>query len=214
MKPSKTVVTSLKEAIENIEAYQRDVVVAEGLQSRIGQHPAWYAYERDGTWRFGPSKFVGYARNSADAYLAEYDRRDGRETEPALRPFFQPVSEGSALESELREQFRRFAAQFGKMPNKNWRVAIASHEPVAKQQVQNSTLPRAQNRVVSMPGVAGGRPVIRGTRVRVSDVVAMIADGATAAEIIEDFPYITAEDVAACLRYAARAADHTVIRAA
>jgi uncharacterized protein (DUF433 family) len=64
------------------------------------------------------------------------------------------------------------------------------------------------------PGMCGGRPVIKGTRVRVTDVLEMLAGGASAAEIAEDFPYVSEDDVRAALAYAAAQADHAVVLAA
>jgi uncharacterized protein (DUF433 family) len=64
------------------------------------------------------------------------------------------------------------------------------------------------------PQVCGGRPVVAGTRVRVSDVLEMLAGGANAAEIAADFPYLTQDDVRAVLIYAAAQADHAVVLAA
>ena len=64
------------------------------------------------------------------------------------------------------------------------------------------------------PAVCGGRPVVAGTRVRVTDVLEMLAGGANEAEIVADFPYVKADDVCACLAYAARVADHPVVIAA
>jgi uncharacterized protein (DUF433 family) len=63
-------------------------------------------------------------------------------------------------------------------------------------------------------GVCGGRPVIKGTRVRVTDVLEMLAGGASAAEIAEDVPYVSEDDVRAALAYAAAQADHAVVLAA
>jgi uncharacterized protein (DUF433 family) len=54
--------------------------------------------------------------------------------------------------------------------------------------------------------VCGGRPTVAGTRVRVSDVLEMLAGGASGAEIVEDLPYLSVEDIRACLGYAADAA--------
>lgn len=51
----------------------------------------------------------------------------------------------------------------------------------------------------------GGVPTIRGMRIPVATVVAMVADGMTADEIIDDLPDLVAEDVAEALRYAAEA---------
>jgi uncharacterized protein (DUF433 family) len=64
------------------------------------------------------------------------------------------------------------------------------------------------------PAVCGGRPVIAGTRVRVTDILEMLAGGATVAEIVSDFPYVAEEDVRAALAYAAAQADHPVVLAA
>jgi len=53
----------------------------------------------------------------------------------------------------------------------------------------------------------GGVPCVRGTRIPVATVVAMVADGMTAAEIIADYPQLTDDDVRDSLRYAAAAVD-------
>lgn len=53
------------------------------------------------------------------------------------------------------------------------------------------------------PGKRGGRPVIRGLRITVYDVLEMLARGMTQAEILEDFPELEAADILACLAYAA-----------
>jgi len=70
------------------------------------------------------------------------------------------------------------------------------------------------DRISVDPAVVGGRPCIKGTRMRVSDIVDMLAHGATHDEILKDYPYLVAEDIAAALAYAARATDHRVILAA
>jgi uncharacterized protein (DUF433 family) len=49
---------------------------------------------------------------------------------------------------------------------------------------------------------------------RVSDVLDALADGVSVEELLADFPYFVREDVHSCLAYAARAVDHTVVRAA
>jgi uncharacterized protein (DUF433 family) len=63
----------------------------------------------------------------------------------------------------------------------------------------------AFERITTDPDVMGGLPCIRGLRMPVATVVAMVADGTSVAQIIDDFPYLTAEDVAEALRYAAEA---------
>jgi uncharacterized protein (DUF433 family) len=54
------------------------------------------------------------------------------------------------------------------------------------------------------PGKRGGRPCIRGLRITVYDVLAMLAEGMSEAEILEDFPELESADLLACLAYAAK----------
>jgi len=71
-----------------------------------------------------------------------------------------------------------------------------------------------QPRITINPRVCSGRPCIRGMRIRVSDILGMLASGASQAEILEDYPYLEAEDIAAALDYAARQTDHPILRVA
>ena len=72
------------------------------------------------------------------------------------------------------------------------------------------TLP-GHPRIAVDPAICGGRPTVAGTRVRVSDVLEMLAAGTGEAEIVADFPYLAVEDIRACLAYAAAAADHPIV---
>ncbi len=69
-------------------------------------------------------------------------------------------------------------------------------------------------RITIEPGKCGGRPCIRGYRLRVSDILDLIAAGAGREEILADYPFLEAEDITAALTYAARQTDHTVLTAA
>lgn len=69
------------------------------------------------------------------------------------------------------------------------------------------------DRITIDPGQCGGRPCVRGLRVRVSDVLDMLAAGVTESAILEDYPYLEAEDIRACLAYAAEQLNHPVLRA-
>ena len=69
-------------------------------------------------------------------------------------------------------------------------------------------------RITIDPEQCGGRPCIRGMRIRVKDVLDMLAGGATAEEILADYPDLEAEDIRACLAYASRYLDHSVLVAA
>ena len=60
----------------------------------------------------------------------------------------------------------------------------------------------------------GGRPCIRGMRIRVKDILEMLGSGMTEAEVLTEFPYLEADDLRAAQIYAARLTDHTVLRPA
>jgi uncharacterized protein (DUF433 family) len=66
-------------------------------------------------------------------------------------------------------------------------------------------------RITFNPNQCGGRPGIRGMRIRVKDVLDLIAGGVTEAEILADFPDLEAEDIKASLEYAAAQLDHPVL---
>ena len=59
----------------------------------------------------------------------------------------------------------------------------------------------------------GGRPCIRGMRIRVSDVLDLLANGLSPDEIVEEMPDLELEDVRASLRFASRRLNHPVIAA-
>ena len=66
-------------------------------------------------------------------------------------------------------------------------------------------------RITINPDQCGGRPCIRGMRVRVTDVLDLFAAGLTAEQILEEMPDLEAEDLQAVLLYAARRLDHPVL---
>ena len=70
------------------------------------------------------------------------------------------------------------------------------------------------DRITLDPGQCGGRPCLRGLRIRVKDVLDLLAAGATRAEILEDYPLLEDADITAALEYAARQSDHPVLRVA
>ena len=70
------------------------------------------------------------------------------------------------------------------------------------------------HRVTIDPAQCGGRPCLRGLRIRVSDVLDLLAAGASREEILGDYPMLEAEDITAALEYAARQSDHPVLRVA
>lgn len=69
-------------------------------------------------------------------------------------------------------------------------------------------------RITFNPKQCGGKPCIRGMRVRVSDVLALLANGLTNEEILEEMPDLEQEDIQACLLYAIRRIDYPVLKVA
>ena len=69
------------------------------------------------------------------------------------------------------------------------------------------------DRITVDPEQCGGRPCIRGMRIRVIDVLDLLANGLTAEQVIEELPDLEIEDVRACLRFASRRLDHPVLAA-
>jgi uncharacterized protein (DUF433 family) len=59
-----------------------------------------------------------------------------------------------------------------------------------------------------------GKPCIRGMRIRVSDILSLLANNVSRTDILKDFPDLEAADIHACLLYAASKIDHPVIKAA
>jgi uncharacterized protein (DUF433 family) len=69
-------------------------------------------------------------------------------------------------------------------------------------------------RITINPKQCGGRPCVRGMRIRVTDVLDLFAAGLTAEQILEEMPDLEREDLQACLQYAARKLNHAVLIAA
>ncbi len=64
------------------------------------------------------------------------------------------------------------------------------------------------DRITVNPAQCGGRPCIRGLRVRVKDILDLLAAGVSESEILADFPYLEGEDIRAALEFAAVQSDH------
>jgi uncharacterized protein (DUF433 family) len=210
-------VSSAAEAIENIERFSSTYGDSPAIQERVTRAHVWYAVRGDQGWAFGHSKFVGYRDNNPSQYLRMANDWDGGATEKRLREWFAPVDLDTPLGRELYEALRIFLASESRFPRQTVEICVlkseldrASDSSVASRSLDRRLLAR----ITADPGVCGGRPCIRGTRMRVSDIVDMIAAGATPAEIVADFPYVTEEDITAALAFAARAVDHRIIHAA
>lgn len=69
------------------------------------------------------------------------------------------------------------------------------------------------DRITVNPEQCGGRPCVRGMRIRVTDVLDLLAAGLSPAQVIEELPDLDPEDIIACLQFASRRLDHPVIAA-
>ncbi|NUL82545.1 MAG: DUF433 domain-containing protein [Armatimonadetes bacterium] len=68
-----------------------------------------------------------------------------------------------------------------------------------------------QSRITMNPKQCGGRPCVRGMRIRVSDVLDLFAAGLTADQILAEMPDLQPEDLQACLEFASRRIDHPTL---
>ena len=69
------------------------------------------------------------------------------------------------------------------------------------------------DRITVDPEQCGGCPCIRGMRIRVSDVLDLLANGLTPEQVLEELPDLELEDITACLRFASKRIDHPVVAA-
>ncbi len=70
-----------------------------------------------------------------------------------------------------------------------------------------------KHRITINPDQCGGRPCIRGMRIRVIDVLDLLASGLTQSQVLEELPDLEPEDIEAVLRYASSRFDHPIVAA-
>jgi uncharacterized protein (DUF433 family) len=76
---------------------------------------------------------------------------------------------------------------------------------------ENPAMVRILDRITVNPAQCGGRPCVRGMRIRVSDVLDLFASGLNAEKILEEMPDLEPEDLKACMMYARRRVDHPLL---
>ncbi len=74
-------------------------------------------------------------------------------------------------------------------------------------------MPQLAERITVDPNQCGGRPCVRGMRIRVIDVLDLLAGGLSSEEILDEMPDLTREDITACLVFARNRLDHAVVAA-
>ena len=75
------------------------------------------------------------------------------------------------------------------------------------------TMYQLAERITVDPDQCGGRPCVRGMRIRVTDVLDLLAAGLDRDELLKELPDLEPEDITACLRFASRRVDHPVLAA-
>jgi hypothetical protein len=125
------IVTSVEDAVAGVFEYNQQIAkVSEDhpIIRTMAYARAWYAVRNaDGTYLFGPSKFIGYIGNTPALY-AEYNGKggemDGRTTERALKNFSDPIDSGHPLFAEMMRSLAAFCARFGLTPSAAARLAL------------------------------------------------------------------------------------------
>jgi uncharacterized protein (DUF433 family) len=151
---------------------------------------------------------IGYSlRRSADveAYLAKRGEYAGRvRTENEAR--FSPpgARERLALRGGLQKSLRQ------SIQSVKEGAATYAAEDVAKK----LGLSYISERITVNPDQCGGRPCIRGMRIRVVDVLDLLASGLSAAEVLQELPDLEAADILAVMKFSARRLDHPILAVA
>jgi uncharacterized protein (DUF433 family) len=78
---------------------------------------------------------------------------------------------------------------------------------------EESIVAALADRITVNPDQCGGRPCVRGLRIRVTDVLDLLASGLSREQVLEELPDLEVEDVSACLRFASRRLDHPIVAA-
>ena len=78
---------------------------------------------------------------------------------------------------------------------------------------EEATVAALSERITVNPDQCGGRPCVRGLRIRVTDVLDLLASGLSPEQVLDELPDLEPEDIPACLRFASRRLDHPIVAA-
>lgn len=121
-------IDSEAQALSNIDRFNEELRYSGGLQDRLSYARAWYSRTNpDGSYTFGPSKFIGY-RNLATKDYLKGKGLDGRQTESRLKQWFVEIGPDHVAYEELSEQLHNFLARYGKAPSVAARINISIHQ--------------------------------------------------------------------------------------
>lgn len=142
-------VGSLEAALAGIEQLNRELPHYPELVDRLGQAHAFYVLEREGCEPlFGFSKKVGYERLPAEKYLRDYKQLDGRNTEHALKPWFEEVTPGTGAYKSLFDKLSDWLASFGKTPRAGSQQQVRIM--VVRPELRNSQLQAEDRRLLDL----------------------------------------------------------------
>jgi hypothetical protein len=111
------IIVSPDEAATSIRNFQSEIVGSAPLQERLGYARSWYVLRVDDGYLYAPSKWVGYADMTADAYVSSSKEMDGRKTEFALKTWFEAIPRDTAEHNLHLRNLSEFMAPFGKTPS-------------------------------------------------------------------------------------------------
>jgi uncharacterized protein (DUF433 family) len=210
-------VTNADEAVDNIRRFASELSGSPELQSRLGTFKVWYAAPRlEGGHDLGPSKFVGYRGNTAAAHVensGKHGMRHGNDAQDVLDVAFADVPAGSAEHRALWRELSHILSRYGRRPHKGTRFRMPVQRQLSEAVAQVSPS-RTGDWIISDPSICSGRPTLKGTRIRVSDVLQLLAGGDSAEQIAADYPSLRLEHIEAALVFAAAAVEHRFIKAA
>lgn len=210
-------VDSLDQVRDNVVRFEREVRGSSDLLTRTRGFHGWCALESaDGTWSFAPSTFVGYAQTTAADYLedARNGDRDYRRAEKVLEEWFEVVPPGTPRGDQLAAALRVFIKSLNPKysgPRKDARIWVLRQGVACGGDAAIGPEPPLHDRIHVDASICGGRPHIRGTRVRVCDILDLLAGGAAPSDVLADYPYLTEADLRAALGFGAAASRHRIV---
>ena len=124
------IVNSKDEAISNILAYHESLNTngGEKLAKLMPHARAWYVLENEGRLYFGPSKYIGYNKMTAEYYVNHTKEMDGRTTEKRLAQWGQLVQKGDVEYQRFSAALSEFLGIHGASPNKEARISFISQD--------------------------------------------------------------------------------------
>ena len=120
---------------------------------------------------------------------------------------------GELLVNRLHQLRSLISTELSKCSGEQFTGDYRLHARLEPARKDGEAMAELMDRITADPEQCGGRPCIRGMRIRVSDVLDLLANGLSPEDIVEEMPDLELEDVRASLRFASRRLDHPVVAA-